>query len=113
MSWRLGPQDGDFGSDEGFKKWGSVTSLQVIWRVAQGRIVGPAEATAECCRRLALHNLFNLLSHTAQNHEPSSGPSDRGLGPLTTIINKENDPTDVSTGQSDEGNSQVKFPFPR
>lgn len=81
--------------------------LESGWRV------GPAEATVECCLRLALCNLFNLFSHTAQNHEPSSGPAESGLGPLTTIINKEDDPTDLSTGQSDEGNSQLKFPFPR
>ena len=62
--------------------------------------------------KCALHGLLNLLSYTAQDHLPRGGTAYSGLRPQTTIINQENAPTDLSTGQSDGGIFTVLVPSP-
>jgi hypothetical protein len=58
------------------------------------------------------HGLFSLLSYRTQDHQPRDGTTHNVLGPPTSIINQENGPTDLPTGNLMEVFSQLNLLFP-
>lgn len=66
-----------------------------------------AEPTALLFTGLDPLGLFNLLSSISQDQVPSIGNIHSDLGPLKFIILNA---LDMTTGQSDVGNSSMKFP---
>lgn len=60
-------------------------------------IATEAETMEECFSRLEC-----MLSYTLQDSLPRDGTTHSGLNPSTSIINQENVPEDLPTGQTDE-----------
>lgn len=70
------------------------------------------EATEEHCS-LACPIWLSLLSATIQDHLPRGCTAHSGLGFPIAIIDQENNPIDVSIGQSYRGMFKWRFPLPR
>lgn len=60
-------------------------------------IATEAETMEESFSRIS-----QLLSYTLEDNLPRDGPTYSGLDPSTSIINQENAPADLPTGQIDE-----------
>lgn len=57
--------------------------------------------------------IFTNSFYIIYTHMPSDGTARSGLGPPISISNQENSSTDMSTGQSDGGNSLTEVPVLR
>ena len=62
---------------------------------------------------LALNGLLPILSYVTQDHLPRIGTNHSELGLPTSIINQENIPTWVPTGQSGERIFSIEVLFPQ